>query len=33
MTAMATVIGAVGPEICDRVPANIEAKKPVAIAP
>ena len=27
MTAMATVIGAVGPEIWDRVPPNTAAKK------
>ena len=33
MTAMATVIGAVGPVIWDRVPPNIGAKKPVAMAP
>ena len=32
MTAMATVIGAVGPEIWDRVPPNTAAKKPTAIA-
>ena len=32
MTAMATVIGAVGPEICDRVPPNTAAKKPTAMA-
>ena len=30
---METVMGAVGPEICDRVPPNTEAKKPTAIAP
>ena len=33
MTAIATVIGAVGPEIWDRVPPKIAAKKPIAIAP
>ena len=33
MTAMATVMGAVGPEICARVPPNTDAKKPTAIAP
>ncbi len=33
MTAMATVMGAVGPDICDRVPPNIEANRPVAMAP
>ena len=33
ITAMATVIDGVGPEICDRVPPNTEAKKPTAIAP
>ena len=32
MTAMATVIGAVGPEIRDRVPPSTAAKKPTAIA-
>ena len=31
ITDMATVIGAVGPEICDRVPPNTEAKKPTAM--
>ena len=33
ITAMATAIGAVGPEICDRVPPNTAAKNPTAIAP
>ena len=33
MTAMATVMGAVGPEIWKRVPPNTEAKKPTAITP
>ena len=33
MTAMATAIGPVGPDIWDRVPPNIDAKKPTAIAP
>ena len=33
ITAMATVIDGVGPEICDRVPPKTEAKKPTAIAP
>ena len=33
MTATATVMGAVGPEICERVPPNTDAKKPTAIAP
>ena len=33
MTVMATVIGAVGPEIWDLVPPNTAAKKPTAIAP
>ena len=32
-TAIATVIGAVGPEICERVPPNTDAKKPTAMAP
>ena len=32
ITAMATVIGAVGPEFWDRVPPNTAAKKPIAIA-
>ena len=30
---MATVIGAVGPEICERVPPNIAAKNPTEMAP
>ena len=33
MTAMATVIDGVGPEICDRVPPNTAAKKPTDMAP
>ena len=33
MTAIATAIGPVGPEIWDLVPPNIAAKKPTAIAP
>ena len=33
MTAMATAIGPVGPEICDRVPPKTAAKNPTAIAP
>ena len=33
MTDIATVIGAVGPEICDRVPPNTEAKNPTAMTP
>ena len=33
ITAMATAMGAVGPDICDRVPPNTAAKKPTAIAP
>ena len=33
MTAMATVMGPVGPEIWDLVPPNTDAKKPTAIAP
>ena len=33
MTAIATAIGPVGPEICDFVPPNTAAKKPTAIAP
>ena len=33
ITAMATAIGAVGPEICDRVPPNTAAKNPTAMAP
>ena len=32
-TAIATAIGPVGPDICDRVPPNTAAKKPTAIAP
>ena len=32
IAAMATVMGAVGPEICERVPPNTAAKKPTAIA-
>ena len=30
---MATLIGAVGPEICERVPPNTAAKNPTAMAP
>ena len=33
MTAMAIVIGPVGPEIWDLVPPNTEAKKPTAMTP
>ena len=33
MTAMATAIGPVGPEICERVPPKTAAKNPTAIAP
>ena len=33
MTAIATAIGPVGPDICERVPPNTAAKKPTAIAP
>ncbi len=33
ITAMATAIGPVGPEICDRVPPNTAAKNPTAMAP
>ena len=33
MTAMATVMEGVGPDIWDRVPPNTEAKNPTAIAP
>ena len=33
MTAIATDIGPVGPDICDRVPPKTAAKKPTAIAP
>ena len=33
MTAIATAIGPVGPEICDRVPPNTAAKNPTAMAP
>ena len=33
MTAMATVIGAVGPDIWDRVPPNTDAKNPTEMAP
>ena len=33
MTAIATDIGPVGPEIWDRVPPKTAAKKPTAIAP
>ena len=33
MTAMATVMGAVGPEIWERVPPNSAAKRPTPIAP
>ena len=33
MTAMATVMDGVGPEICERVPPNTEANKPTAMAP
>ena len=33
MTVIATVIGAVGPEIWERVPPNTAAKKPTAMAP
>ena len=33
ITAIATAIGAVGPEICDRVPPNTAAKNPTAMAP
>ena len=33
MTAMATAIGPVGPEIWDFVPPNTAAKNPTAIAP
>ena len=33
ITAMATAMGPVGPEICDRVPPKTAAKKPTAIAP
>ena len=33
ITAMATDIGPVGPEICERVPPNTAAKNPTAIAP
>ena len=33
MTAMATVIDGVGPDICDLVPPNADAKKPTAMAP
>ena len=33
MTAMATAIGPVGPDIRDRVPPNTDAKKPTAMAP
>ena len=32
IAAMATVMGAVGPEICERVPPNTAAKNPTAIA-
>ena len=31
-TAMATVIGPVGPEICEGVPPKTAAKKPTAMA-
>ena len=33
MTAMATVMEGVGPEIWNRLPPKTEAKKPTAIAP
>ena len=33
MTAMATDMGAVGPDIWERVPPNTAAKNPTAIAP
>ena len=33
MTAIATAIGPVGPEIWERVPPNTAAKNPTAIAP
>ena len=33
ITAIATAIGAVGPEICERVPPNTAAKNPTAMAP
>ena len=33
MTAMATVMGAVGPEIWERVPPNSAANSPTPIAP
>ena len=33
MTAIATDIGPVGPDICDFVPPNTAAKNPTAIAP
>ena len=33
MTAIATDIGPVGPEICERVPPKTAAKNPTAIAP
>ena len=33
MTAIATVMGPVGPEIWDLVPPKTDAKKPTAIAP
>ena len=33
MTAIATAIGPVGPDICDRVPPNTAARKPTVIAP
>ena len=33
MTAMATAIGPVGPDIWERVPPKTAAKKPTAIAP
>ena len=33
MTAIATVIEPVGPDICDFVPPNTDAKKPTATAP
>jgi len=33
IAAMTTVMGPVGPEICDGVPPNTEAKNPMAMAP
>ena len=33
MTAIATAIGPVGPDICDFVPPNTAAKNPTATAP